>query len=52
MKFETVQIHFLRDVTSVCCHPEILLQWQCNVTTSPHYCQIIEQLTEKTWGRG
>ena len=36
---------------SVCCHPEILLQWQCNVTTSPHYCQIIEQLTEKTRGR-
>ena len=27
MKFETVRIHFLRDVL-VCCHPKILLPWQ------------------------
>ena len=30
MKFETVQIHFLRDVL-VCCHPEILLPRQRDV---------------------
>ena len=34
MKFETVLIHFLSDVL-VCCHPEILLPWQRDVTTSP-----------------
>ena len=34
MKFETVRIHFLSDVL-VCCHPEILLPWQRDVTTSP-----------------
>ena len=31
---ETVQIHFLSDVL-VCCHPEILLPWQRDVTISP-----------------
>ena len=36
MKFETVQIHFLRDVL-IFCHPEILLPWQRDVTTSPLY---------------
>ena len=36
MKFETVQIHFLRDVL-ICCQPEILLPWQWDVTTSPLY---------------
>ena len=36
MKFETVLIHFLIDVL-VCCHPEILLPWQRDVTTSPLY---------------
>ena len=33
MKFETVRIHFLSDVL-ICCHPEILLAWQLDVTTS------------------
>ena len=37
MKFETVRIHFLSDVL-VCCHPEILLPSQRDVTTSPLYC--------------
>ena len=36
MKFETVLIHFLRDVL-IFCHPEILLPWQRDVTTSPLY---------------
>ena len=30
MKFEAVRIHFLSDV-----HPEILIPWQRDVTTSP-----------------
>ena len=38
MKFETVRIHFLSDVL-VCCHPQILLTWQRDVTTSPLYCE-------------
>ena len=37
MKFGTVRVHFLSDVL-VCCHPEILLPWQRDVTTSPLYC--------------
>ena len=36
MKSETVRIHFLSDVL-ICCHPEILLPWQRDVTTSPLY---------------
>ena len=36
MKFETVRINLLSDVM-VCCHPEILLPWQRDVTTSPLY---------------
>ena len=32
MKFETAQIYLLSDV-----HPEILLPWQRDVTTSPLY---------------
>ena len=36
MKFETVRIHFLRDVL-ICCQLEILLPWQCDVTTSLFY---------------
>ena len=36
MKFKTVQIHFLSDI-SVYCHPEILLPKQRDVTTSPLY---------------
>ena len=38
MNFERVQIHFLSDVL-VCCHPEILLLRQRDVTTSPLYYQ-------------
>ena len=36
MKFETsrILIHLLSDVF-ICCHPEILLLWQRDVTTSP-----------------
>ena len=34
MKFETVRIHILSEVL-VCCHPEMLLPWQRDVTT-PH----------------
>ena len=34
MKFETVRILFLSDVL-VCCHPETLLPWPRDVTTSP-----------------
>ena len=30
MKFEAVRIHFLSDV-----HPEILIPWQRDLTTSP-----------------
>ena len=33
---ETVRIHSLIDVL-VCCHPEILLPWQRDVTTSSLY---------------
>ena len=36
MKFETVQIYF-QVPFSVCCHPETLLLWQGNVTSSPLY---------------
>ena len=35
-KIETVRIHFLSEVLD-CCHPEILLPWQHDVTTSPLY---------------
>ena len=34
MNFETMQIHFVSELP-VCCHPEILLPWQRDVTTSP-----------------
>ena len=34
MKFETVRIHFLSDIL-ICFHPEILLPWQRDGTTSP-----------------
>ena len=34
MKFQTLRILFLSDVL-VCCHPETLLPWQRDVTTSP-----------------
>jgi len=36
IKFETVRIHFLSEF-SVCCHPEILLPWERDVTTSLVY---------------
>ena len=41
---ETVQVYLLSDVL-VCCHPEILLLWQRDVTTSPLYYGAI------FWGR-
>ena len=39
MKFETVRIHFIliKETLSICCHPEILLPWQRDVTNSPLY---------------
>ena len=40
MKFETVQIHILGDVL-VGCHPEMLLPWQRDVTTSPLYRHLL-----------
>ena len=36
IKFEKVRIHFLSEF-SVCCHPEILLPWERDATTSPLY---------------
>ena len=36
IKFETVRIHFLSEFT-VCCHPEILLPWQRDVTTNSDF---------------
>ena len=36
IEFETVRCHFLREI-SVCGHPEILLPWERDVTTSPLY---------------
>ena len=36
MKFETVQVYFLSEF-SFCCHQNILLSWQREVTTSPLY---------------
>ena len=36
MKFETEQIHFLRDIL-ICCQPEILLPQQRDEMTSPLY---------------
>ena len=36
IEFETVRIHFLGEF-SVCGHPEILLPWERDVTTSPLY---------------
>ena len=39
MKFEAERIHFLSDVL-ICCHPEILLPWQRDVTTNPLYQSI------------
>ena len=40
MKFETVQIHILSDVLAGC-HPEMLLPWQRDVTTSPLYRHLV-----------
>ena len=39
MKFETVRIHFIliKETLSICCHPEILLPWQRDVTNAPLY---------------
>ena len=44
MKFETVRIHFLGDVL-ICRHPDILLPWQRDVTTSPLYYRNVIGLT-------
>ena len=40
MKFETLQIYFLSEFW-VCCHPKILLPWQCDITTSPPYSFVL-----------
>ena len=40
MKFETMQIYFLCEV-SVCCHPKIFLPWQRDVTTFPLYYGLV-----------
>ena len=45
MKFEIVLIHFLSDVL-FCCHPEILLPWQRDVTTYNTNCKL--QVTRHT----
>ena len=47
MKFETVQIHFLSNVL-ICCHPEILLPWQRDVTNSPLYYAWVQNYIRKT----
>ena len=54
MKFETVRIHFLSDVL-VCCHPQILLTWQRDVTTSPLYCEwfkLCPPFFKEIWKKG
>ena len=43
MEFETVRIRFLSNVLG-CCHPAILLSWQCDVTTCPLYFKCIHTL--------
>ena len=35
---------------SVCCHPEILLPWQRDVTTSPLYSLVVLSLKKKRLG--
>ena len=34
-----MRIYFLGEF-SVCCNPDILLPWQCDVTTSPFFGQV------------
>ena len=53
MKFDTLRIYFLSDIL-VCCHPEILLPWQRDVTTFPlYYIQLVGNLlfgqTQANW---
>ena len=43
MKFETVRIYFLSEL-SVCCHLKLLLPWQRDVTTSPLCCKTNTQV--------
>ena len=40
MKSGTVRIYFLSEF-SVCCHRNILLPWERDVTTSPLYCKSV-----------
>ena len=47
MKFETVQINFLSD-DLICCHPEILLPWQRDVSNSPLYYAWVQNCIRKT----
>ena len=47
MKSETVQIHFLSDAL-ICCHPEILLPWQRDVSNSPIYYACVQNCIRKT----
>ena len=47
---ETVRIHFYSEF-SVCCHPEILLPWKRDVTTSPLYIGHLARIMIKfRWG--
>ena len=40
MKSGTVRIYFLSEF-AVCCHRNILLPWERDVTTSPLYCKSV-----------
>ena len=53
MKSDTLRIYFLSDIL-VCCHQEMLLPWQRDVTTSPlYYIQLVGNLlsgqTHENW---
>ena len=48
MKSETVRIYFL-SAFSVYCHPNSLLPWQHDVTTSPLYRRYSKNLRVRTW---
>ena len=49
MRSETVRIHILSDVL-VCCHPKILLPWQCDITTSPLHGAVQENIQSHLLG--
>ena len=40
MKFETMRIIYFLSDFSLCCHPNILLPWQHDITTSPLFGQV------------